>query len=351
MNLHDYAGAIHFHSNYSFDGRSSIPEILQAAGENNLDFLMLTDHFNLGARDAGLEGWHGETLLIVGEEISHRQFNHYIAFGMREPLKPDSDEDSPQRIIEKVLEQGGFGFIAHPDHEGTEMFHVKPFPWIDWGVSGFAGMGIWDFMTDWQSSLRGYIGAALGYLFPALFLSGPRRVTLKRWDDLNQRSRVVGIGELDNHNTRRKFFGLGLDIFPFRKAFRFVRTHVMTERPLRKDFRTDIETLFGALKSGRVYVAQEYFRDAKGFSFMITDAEKEAAMGDDFSLNGEAQLKAGLPCRGKIHIIRNGSLFREAVAQSLECLLTQGGVYRVEVYLKALGKYRPWIFSNPIYVR
>jgi len=45
MKLYDYAGAIHFHSNYSFDGRSSISEILEAAGENGLDFLMLTDHF------------------------------------------------------------------------------------------------------------------------------------------------------------------------------------------------------------------------------------------------------------------------------------------------------------------
>ncbi len=351
MKLYDYAGAIHFHSNYSFDGRSSISEILEAAGENGLDFLMLTDHFNLGARDAGLEGWHGGTLLIVGEEISPAQFNHYLAFGISEPVNMDHEDGSPQRIIDKVLEQGGFGFIAHPDHEGTEMFHVKPFPWIDWGVSGYAGMGIWDFMTDWQSSLRGYAGAALGYLFPALFLRGPRRMTLRRWDDLNQKSRIVGIGELDNHNTLKRIFGLNLDIFSFRKAFRFVRTHLLTEKPLKKDDQTDMDTLFKALKGGMVYVAQEYFREAKGFSFVITDEEKEASMGDEFFLKSEAQLKIGLPCRGKIQIMRNGELFREMIAESLECSLTQEGIYRVEVYFKAFGKYRPWIFSNPIYVR
>lgn len=351
MKFYDYAGVIHFHSSYSFDGRSSMAEILEAAEINGLDFLMLTDHFNLGARDAGLEGWHGETLLIVGEEISPEQFNHYIAFGIREPLSPDRNEGSPQRIIEKVLEQGGFGFIAHPDHEGTKMFHVKPFPWINWDVSGYAGMGIWDFMTDWQSSLRGYVGAVFGYLFPALFLRGPRRVTLKRWDDLNQKSRIVGIGELDNHNTRKKFFGLAFDIFPFQKAFRFVRTHVLTERPLEKDCGKDMGILFKALKRGRVYVSQEYFRETKGFSFMITDGEKEAFMGDGFPLNREAQLKTVLPCEAKIQIMRNGELFREIVAESLECPLTLEGVYRVEVYFKAFGKYRPWIFSNPIYVR
>jgi len=351
MKLHDYAGVIHFHSNYSFDGRSSVSEILAAAAENGLDFLMLTDHFNLGARDAGLEGWHGGTLLIVGEEISLTQYNHYLAFGLREPVNLDRAEASPQRVIDKVCEEGGFGFIAHPDHEGTKMFHVKPFPWVDWEVTGYAGMGIWDFMTDWQSSLKGYGEALLGYLWPALFLKGPRGVTLRRWDDLNRESRVVGIGELDNHNTQKRILGLDLDIFPFRKAFRFVRTHLLTEKPLEKEGLKDVETLFNALKKGRAYVAQEYFRRAIGFSFVITDGAQEASLGDEFFLDREATLKTVLPCPGKLQIMRNGELFREAMGESLECAVTQGGIYRVEAYLKALGKYRPWIFSNPIYVR
>lgn len=351
MKLHDYAGVIHLHSGYSFDGRSSISEILEAAEGNGLDFLMLTDHFNLGARDAGLEGWHGGTLLIVGEEISRTQFNHYIAFGIREPVDADRAGESPQRIIDKVSGQGGFGFIAHPDHEGTEMFHVKPFPWVDWDVTGYTGIGIWDFMTDWQLSLRGYASAFAGYIWPAFFLKGPRRVTLRRWDDLNRKSRVVGIGELDNHNSNKRIFGLNLDIFPFRKAFRFVRTHILTEKPLIKDDRKDIDSLFSALKAGRAYAALEYFHGAGGFFFKVTDGEKEAFMGDVFSLKSEARLKTGLPCRGKIHIMRNGELFREAVAEYLECPLTEDGIYRVEVYLRAFGRYRPWIFSNPVFVK
>jgi len=351
MKLYDYTGVIHFHSEYSFDGRTSISEILEAAGENGLDFLMLTDHFNLGAREAGLEGWHGGTLLVVGEEISHAQFNHYIAFGIREPVAMEQSGKSPQLVIDMVSGQGGLGFIAHPDHEGTEMFHVKPFPWVDWDVTGYTGIGIWDFMTDWQSSLKGYASAVVGYIWPALILNGPRRVTLRRWDDLNRRSRVVGIGELDNHNSKRRIFGLNLDIFSFRKAFRFIRTHILTEEPLSKKDDKDIDLLLGALKAGRTYVAQEFFREARGFLFEVTDGENKAFMGDDFFLKGEARLKTGLPCRGKIQIMRNGELFRKEVSDSLECLLTQDGIYRAEVYIRAFGKYRPWIFSNPIYIR
>jgi hypothetical protein len=31
--------------------------------------------------------------------------------------------------------------------------------------------------------------------------------------------------------------------------------------------------------------------------------------------------------------------------------LNDCGVYRIEADLKAFGRYRPWIFSNPIYVK
>jgi len=74
-NLNDYAGIIHLHSAYSFDGRAPIAEIIGAAKRNEIDFLFLTDHSTLQARSDGWEGWHGRTLLIVGEEIAPR-FNH-----------------------------------------------------------------------------------------------------------------------------------------------------------------------------------------------------------------------------------------------------------------------------------
>ena len=98
MKLFDYAGAIHFHSSFSFDGRSPLATILRAANKNGLAFLMLTDHDHLWDRDEGWERWHNNTLLIVGQEIS------------------------PQKYMDEVNAQGGFGLIAHPDHEGAKRF-------------------------------------------------------------------------------------------------------------------------------------------------------------------------------------------------------------------------------------
>jgi hypothetical protein len=211
-------------------------------------------------------------------------------------------------------------------------------------------MGIWDFMTDWQSTLRGYTRSILSFLFPAFFLTGPWKKTLERWDLLNRSSRVVGIGELDNHDTLKRVLGLNLSVFPFAKAFKFMRTHVITERPLVKDHAKDIASLLAALKQGRAYVAGEYFRESKGFSFVITDNNRSAYMGDDFILENEASLTTALPATAKIRIVKDGAIFQEEIARDLTCRISEPGVYRVEAYLRVLGKYLPWIFSNPVYV-
>ena len=196
--------------------------------------------------DEGLEGWHDGTLLIVGEEIAPR-FNHYLAFQLRnrsQPLK-DSPDIPPQAYIDRVQSQGGMGFIAHPDHEGTPLFHVKHYPWTDWSVTGYTGLGIWDFMTDWQNSLSGHLRAILSYAFPAFFLRGPSAKTLDRWDRLTQERRVVGIGELDNHDTLKRILGFNLSVFPFARVFRLIRTHVLTESPFSGNSRADIALLLG----------------------------------------------------------------------------------------------------------
>lgn len=352
MELYDYTGVIHFHSLYSFDGRVSIKEIIKAAGENGIDFLMLTDHSTLAARKDGLEGWNGGILLVVGQEISPR-FNHYLAFDINEELIVNENdiECKPQDYIDRVNALGGIGFIAHPDHEGTEKFHVKHFPWQDWSVYGYTGMGVWDFMTDWQSTLKSLPSALIAYLFPAYVLKGPRDKTLERWDHLNKEGRVVGIGELDNHDTPRKILGITVGVFPFKRAFRFTRTHLLLDNPLKGKAEEDIKALLNALANGRAYVAMEYFRDATGVSLSLSDFNREVTMGDEFSLKGEALLNAKIPEKGKIRIIHDGRLFAETIDKDITCKILQRGIYRAEVYLKVRGRYRPWIFSNPVYVR
>jgi len=351
MKLYDYSGVIHLHSSLSFDGHAPMEKIISAAEKNGVDFLMLTDHDHLLAREDGWEGWQGKTLVIVGEEIAPR-FNHYLAFNIKEPVTyhDDTEGRNPQKYIDDVNDQGGFGFIAHPDHEGTAMFHVKHYCWNDWKVTGYTGIGVWDFMTDWQNSLRGYFSGLMSFLFPAFFLNGPRRVTLERWDALNQIKKTVGLGELDNHASIKKMLGITFVAFPFDRAFKFIRTHVLTDDKFSGNSQQDTNMVFQSILHGRCYFALEYFRQAHGFQFMINQDNKEYYMGDRLKLSGLAQLSVSCPEKAHIRIIRNGLEWKEKVTDNFSEPVDKTGIYRVEVHLKSAGKLRPWIFSNPIFL-
>ena len=351
MDFFDYTGVIHFHSAYSFDGYVELNKIIEAAGRNNIDFLMLSDHGHLRARDDGWEGWQGKTLLIVGQEISPR-FNHYLAFNISRPIGCTEDKagSDPQQYIDQVNNSGGFGFIAHPDHEGTKTFHVKHYPWTDWSADGDTGIGIWDFMTDWQSCLQRYLPSFFSFLFPAFFLSGPRSITLNRWDTLNQKKKIVGIGELDNHATVMKVGGIRFEALSFERAFKLIRTHVLTREKLICNNERDIKIILESLHYGRCYVALEYFQPSRGFQFYIAQDNKEFFMGDTLTLSENTRLHVSLPAPALIRIIRNGSLWNKERKKALMLPVIEPGVYRVEAFLRVYGKYRPWIFSNPIFV-
>jgi len=353
MNIYDYAAAIHLHSVFSFDGHVPPDKIIAAAARRGVDILLLTDHDNLKARAAGWEGWNGRVLLIVGQEISPR-FNHYLAFAIKSPVTCPEDAEGirPQRYINEVNAAGGFGIIAHPDHEGTKTFHVKHYPWQDWQVSGYAGISVWDFMTDWQSSLCGYVSGLCSYFFPAFFLRGPRAVTLQRWDALNAAGKkIVGIGELDNHASRKKLGGLSFEAFPFDKAFTFLRTHVITTEQLSGNKEKDIPLVLQSIRSGSCYVALDYFCNARGFNFTMRNSSGPALMGDNLLLDNKTLLEVKLPCVANCRVIKDGAVFAADRTKEMSVPIAAKGVYRIEAFLKAYGKYRPWIFSNPIFVR
>lgn len=350
----DYAGCLHFHSSYSYDSQTPVKSILESALAAGLDFAILTDHFRLEARHDGWEGYYCQgnqrVLLIVGEEISPR-YNHYLALNIKTPIVLVKRHPDAQSMIDRVNDQGGFGFIAHPDQEGAPLVGVRAYPWVSWAVHGFAGLSIWELMGDWTSNLSSPWSMLNALLRPAYALRGPRAQTLARWDQLAQQSHCVAVGELDNHGNRRSFWGFSKTLFPFEFAFRTIRTHALLDQPLTQDAARDIPALLEALRQGRSYVSFDLWNDPRGFSFETYDETHRASMGGEFRLQGPALLEAKIPGRGRIRLIRNGRLVWEERRAYLQRDLDLPGVYRVQVDQRVAGRWRPWIFSNPIWVK
>lgn len=376
--MFDYAGCIHFHSSYSYDALIPPERIIEAALRSGLDYAVLTDHFRLDARHDGWERYHslstlyasrstehvkGEgssvkgknderrVLLLIGEEISPR-YNHYLAFGLQEAIVVEKNHANAQEVIDCVQQQGGFGFIAHPDHAGAPLIGARAFPWVAWEATGYAGLGIWDLMSDWSASLRSPWSVIGACLWPARRLRGPSMKTLARWDELAQRSHCVAVGEIDNHGQMKRYFGIRRQIFPYEFAFRTIRTHVLLPEVLTGDVAKDREAIWRALREGHSYVSLDLWQSPQGFSFRIFDAHGDAHMGGTFQRRGPALVEIKLPTAGRLRLVRNGRLiYEESRRPYLQRDVTLPGVYRVEVEQRVMGRWRPWIYSNPIWVQ
>ena len=289
--------------------------------------------------------------LIVGEEISPR-YNHYLAFDIRQPVVVWKSEANAQRVIDEVNDRGGFGFISHPDHTGAPLIGSRAYPWIDWNVHGYAGIGLWDLSSDWNSSLTSVWQTFLSCWRPALALSGPNPKTIARWDELTLKSHCVAIGEIDNHSLRRSFFGFERDIFPFEFAFRTIRTHVLLDQPLIKEAQQDERAILAALRQGQSYVSLDLWNDPTGFSFTIFDDKSRANPGGEIIRQGATLLETKLPGPGKLRLVRDGHVVKEENRRSaLQWDVDLPGVYRIEAQQYVSGRWRPWIYSNPIWVK
>jgi hypothetical protein len=345
MAKYDNRGVIHCHSTYS-DGTGDMEEIGKAANDAGLDFVMMTDHDQMQPVEDGQEKWNGSSLIICGTEITPDK-NHYIVFGEKKLKEVDKLRGlKPQEYIDAINAQGWFGFIAHPDHTGTQKFGIPSYRWEDWGVSHFTGMGLWDLMTDWQSQLDREDVTMEVYTEFEDWLSGPRIETLKRWDQLNAKGKVVGIGEIDNHKYKKDYNGTTLEIFPYETAFKTVMNHILLDKPLDKDFKKAKKQVLEAVKHGALYVSFDWWDDPTDFSFEIDNGKKIAGMGDTIELGEKTELVASFPQEALLNVYKNGESILEEEGDEILVDLTEPGAYRVE----AMRNDIVWILSNNIYV-
>src|ERR1700755_2502327 len=109
--LIDACCVVHVHSTFS-DGTGTVPEIAEAARDNGVDVVLVTDHDPLRARGTGHERWHDSVLVLIGEEVSPKRGNHYLAFGLDRRIRHKGLD--AHEIIRAVGGAGAFGSGAPP---------------------------------------------------------------------------------------------------------------------------------------------------------------------------------------------------------------------------------------------
>ncbi|MDQ3936340.1 MAG: CehA/McbA family metallohydrolase [Actinomycetota bacterium] len=311
--MRDLACAIHLHSTYS-DGTGTVPEIVRAARRAGVDVVVLTDHDTLAGRVH--EGWYDDVLLLVGVEVSPRGENHYLAFGLEEPI--DHRGMAPAEICRAVADAGGFGFAAHPFSGGSALFDRPGMPFRDLDCEALAGVELWSFVTDVGESVGSWREALRFIVAPGRVMRHPPERNLREWDRMNRARRVVGIGGIDAHQFGKRVLGRWV-VRPmgYARSFRQLRTHVWLDELPTGDLEHDRAQVFAALRDGRCYIAADALAPARGFTW-----------------DGS---RVSLPRPAEIRFVRDGEVVHTVHAASAE-----HDADRVEVRLGG----RTWILSN-----
>ena len=326
----DYKGVVHVHSSLGGHSAGTFSENISAAQKNGVQFLVKTEHTEKDFDTASLtlKGVHGGVLFINGNEVSAENGDRLLVL--------------PEEI----------SIVAYPEE------------FKNWETPGLDGVEIYNVFTNAKrvnpvAAFFDVLWSQRAYpeLIFALYLQRPDE-GLKKWDQGLARTRLTAVGGNDAHanigvslkdSSGKTLLGIQLD--PYETSFRLVRLHVLIEQnqPL------DATSVLDAIRAGHCFIGFDFLGDSAGFAFEAQNAGEQKIQGDEISLQAETRLRVRTPVSSRILVFKDGAVFLdENGISSKELAVTERGVYRVEVYLPQLGPLvgqKPWIISNPIYVR
>lgn len=348
----DYKGVIHVHTSLGGHSNGTFAELIAGAKANQLDFVIMTEHpqAEFDASAMTLSGVHSGVLFVNGNEVA-------TANGDRLLLIPGSanasfmNSQSTQQIIDQQNTAGALAFVAYPSESQN------------WQSTNPSGVEVYNLFSNTKHANRFvlFFDGVWSYrsyadLMFANFFARPAE-DLKRWDDAiaSTKRKLVAIAGNDAHSnigvslndeSGNQLMGIKLD--PYERSFRTVRTHVL----IKKEKGLTRESLLEALSQGHCYASFDLFSDASGFRF--TTPETDKMMGDDVSASNQLKLSVRTPLPARLVLMKNGIPFEEKLGVSAEFLSSGPGTYRIEAYLNGLtspAQGKPWVISNPIYVK
>jgi hypothetical protein len=310
-------------------------------------------------------------------------------------------KDPTPSFIETVRADGGLIFLSHIEERPNH------------AMAGLTGMEIYNRHADAKKDRAGLLAIALKLTDPASLkeLEENLRVYpdellasqveypadyLAKWDAETKSRRLTGVAANDCHHNQvlmvkmvdaetvligtnvdrddqmRKFTATlrpgiramtkghqpgdvlaQLDFDPYFRSFQNVSTHVLAPELTEAAIRT-------GLREGHAYVSHDWMCDPSGFRFELVAAGPAPAIqrspalgivGDEVKFAPGQKIAAQFPIECHIKLLNSGKIVSEKQGERLDFAVGSPGVYRAEGWLDVGGEPRPWIYSNPIYVR
>jgi len=356
---YDYEGDVHFHTKYEKPGDEAYEKIAVITNQQHVDFMISTDRNNLNAFFDHKEGWYGNTLFLVGVEIS-RPEGYLLGLNLHE--YPITREWPTDKVLAEIARQNGIALVAHPSSPRWR--------WQMQDDPRTAGQEILNLTDQFNSaSPDAMLISALYYPFntPAAFMElyhYPAEA-LKIWDEKTAKHPFTGVFAPDFHpDFHQRLFPLKKDIFiSFPNAEDMIpvgHNHIILQNPFAHTLQ-DKKMIYDAIRQGHLYVAMDMLQDATGFFFSAKQGGKTVWMGDTLPAARETEFSVSLPPTVSlknimIHVYQNGKEISQSRESPYKFKAKTPGAYRVEVEAEiptfwGFGREVTWIYSNPIYLR
>jgi hypothetical protein len=137
------------------------------------------------------------------------------------------------------------------------------------------------------------------------------------------------------------------------RYFAMLSTYVLLpEEPRRGEHGADdLALVYEALREGRCYIAVDAIAPGRGFRFWAESPSGERAEMGEERPERAWTLRASAPEEARLVLLRNGRIVTQADGSELEHEVSAPGAYRIEAHRHWRQRERPWIYSNPIYLR
>ena len=326
----EYKGVVHVHSFLGGHSSGSFQEIIDAAKTNQLDFVIMTEHTEKDFDTAAmtLKDSHAGVLFVNGNE---------------------------------TVDANGDRFLTLPNNLSIAAY---PEEFKNWDTPGLTGVEVYNVYSNTRRAnpVMAFFDVLWSHraypdLLFALYFERPSE-NLKEWDQLLAQRKLTATAGNDAHanvglslrdSSGKTLAGIQLD--PYATSFRLVRLHVLAD-PIKA---LDAGQLLDAIKAGHCFIGFDLFGDTSGFKFEVVTPTETKSQGDEILLHNDIRLRVHTPTATRVVVFKDGSpILNESGVTTKEIRVTQRGVYRVEVYLPQIERIigqKPWIISNPIYIR
>ncbi len=387
--LHDFRTIFHAHAEDSAHTGGTRPEMLADAKRAGVSAIFLGNHYR-PPKDFIDDSWRGlreGVLFVPGSEI-----RGFLIHPMHSIMK-HMDDPEPA-FLAAVRAEGGLAFLSHieerPDHSTADLDGLEIYNRHADAKKDKAGiLNLVLKLTDPKSleELKENLRLYPDELF-ASQLSYPDDYLAKFDHDTAQR-RLTGVAANDCHHNQILIVKMidadnvrvgtnvdsdeqmravsarlrpgiraltqghaagdvlaRVDLDPYHRSFLNVSTHLLAPT-------LDEASLRDALRGGRAYVSHDWMAEPTGFRFGLENASGKslALMGDEAKWTEGCRFVVESPVACRVRLLSGGKTIASGEGPRWETPATMPGVYRVEAWLSIGGEERPWVYTNPIYVR